>query len=336
MQGRLTKNSDWLDIVETLSVLGAIGGSIVSVVSQQLVFASIPLSLSVTLNMVNRRRLLDSINQSHQTAVTSFVQQAETQAKLGTLTEQLVQVQQVTTDLSQSQVNSNLAIASFVQENVATQAKLGTLTEQLAQLAQLTNDLSQGQNTSTLAIASFVQENAETQAELETLTNQLKQLQQLTNDLGQGTNNLQHYTQSLREEQTAIAYKVGCLREIDTCTQSIRIKPNSAQAYYNRGLAYQRLQRLEDKEAAISDFTQAIRINPKYAEAYHSRGLIHAELGNKKGAVEDLREAAKLFFEEGDIANYQTARELSKKFHDLNSQPKTDAPQEVAVGCLFS
>lgn len=241
------KNYQWLEIVETLSMVGSIGGSIASVISQQVVFASIPLSLSVALNLVNRRRLLDEINQSNQTA-----------------------------------------IAQIVQESGETQVKLGTLTEQLAEV------------------------------------------QQLTITLDQGTNNLQDYTQSLHNEQTKIAALVGCLQEIETCTQTIRANPKYAQAYYNRGLTYQRL---GDKEGAIGDFNEAILINPSYAQAYHTRGLVRADLGDKKGAVEDLREAAKHFFEEGDIANYQTARFLSKNLHDLN---RTNASEEVAVERLFS
>lgn len=287
-----SKNFHWLDIVETLSVLGSIGGSIASVVSQQVVFTSIPLSLAVGLNLINRRRLLDSIDQSNQTT-----------------------------------------IAQLTQKNVGTQTELGTLTEQLAQAQQLTTDLGQGQGTSNLAIAQLQEENVGTQAKLGTLTEQLAQAQQLTTDLGLGTSNLQDYIQVLRREQTEIADMVDCLQEIEICTQNIRINPNDTKAYYNRGLTYQHL---ENKAAAIGDYTEAVRINPSYAEAYRDRGLARADLGNRKGAVEDLREAAKLFFEAGNIANYQMARDLSKEFHELSSQSRTDAPEEVAVEYLFS
>jgi len=49
-----------------------------------------------------------------------------------------------------------------------------------------------------------------------------------------------------------------------------------------------------------------------------------------------LREAGKLFFEEGDIANYQTARDLSKQLHELNAQADEETSDQVAVGNLFS
>jgi tetratricopeptide (TPR) repeat protein len=245
-----TKKSGWLDMVETLSVIGSIGGSIASVAFQQVGFASIPLSLSITLNLVNRRRLLDTISQGNHTA-----------------------------------------IAELTQNNVETQAKLGTLTQQLADLRQLTSGVQQH------------------------------------------TSNLQEDSTQLLSEQKKIAEVVDCLQEIETCTQAIRINPNDAQAYYNRGLSYQRL---GNKEGAIGDYTEAIQLNSHHAKAYQDRGLICAELGDKKRAVRDLREAAKLFFEEGDIANYQTAKEFSQKFHELNSQPGADAPQAVAVESLFA
>ncbi|GAC1460946.1 MAG: tetratricopeptide repeat protein [Chamaesiphon sp.] len=235
-----------LDIVEILSVVGSVGGSIASVVTQQVAFASVPLSLAVTLNLLNRRHLLNSIQQSNQTA-----------------------------------------------------------------------------------IAQLVQDKGETQAKLETTTEQIAALQQLTTGLGKETSNLQDYTQNLRKEQTKIATMVGCLREIETYSQAIRINPHYASGYYNQGVTHQRL---GDKEAAICDYSDAIRLDPMYTDAYYNRGLMRVEVGDKKGAVEDLREAAKLFFEQGNIANYQKARDLSKKLHELNSQ----APESIAVKSLFS
>lgn len=284
------KKYDGLDVVEALSVLGSIGGSIASVVFQEVVFASIPLSLSVALNLANRRRLLDAINQSNQTA-----------------------------------------IAHLTQQNVATQTELGTLTEQLTEVRQLTTDM--GQSISNLSIAHLTQQNVETQAKLGTLTEQLIEVRQLTTNLGQSISNLEKYTQVTHAENTKIVEIVGCLQEISTCSQTISINSNDANAYYNRGLNYEQL---EDKESAIRDYTEAIRINPNYAEAYYKRAIARADLGNKKGAVEDLREAAKLFFDKGDIANYQKARDLSKKFHELSSQFRIDAFEELAVERLFS
>lgn len=204
---------------------------------------------------------------------------------------------------------SNLAIAQIVQENVGTQAKFGTLTEQLAEVQQQTTDLGHAQSNSNLAIAQIVQENVETQAKFGTLTEQLAEVQQQTTGLGNVTSNLEDYIHHIKSlldnEHTKIAKTVDSLRDIGTYTQSIRINCNDAEVYYKRASAYQSI---EDKKAAIGDYTEAIRINPSYAQAYHDRGLARAELGDKKGAVKDLRQAAKLFFEAGNIANYQKCK----------------------------
>lgn len=47
----------WLEIVEYLSIAGSIVGSVVAVAYQQILYAATPLSLSLLLNLVNRRRI---------------------------------------------------------------------------------------------------------------------------------------------------------------------------------------------------------------------------------------------------------------------------------------
>ena len=49
-------NRRYLEIAERLSLLGSVAGSVASVVSQQILFASVPLSLAVLLNLINRSR----------------------------------------------------------------------------------------------------------------------------------------------------------------------------------------------------------------------------------------------------------------------------------------
>lgn len=49
-------NLDWLEIAEYLALSSALIGSIAAVVSQQVMYAAIPLSLSLLLNLFNRQR----------------------------------------------------------------------------------------------------------------------------------------------------------------------------------------------------------------------------------------------------------------------------------------
>jgi tetratricopeptide (TPR) repeat protein len=73
--------------------------------------------------------------------------------------------------------------------------------------------------------------------------------------------------------------------------QAIRLKPNDAQPYYNRGLAHSRL---GAHTGAISDYNQALRLNPKFTDAYTDRGWDYYELGNYKQAISDCNNAIEL------------------------------------------
>jgi protein O-GlcNAc transferase len=57
--------------------------------------------------------------------------------------------------------------------------------------------------------------------------------------------------------------------------RAIAIKPDYAEAYYNRGNALQELKRLEE---ALASYDRAIEIKPDYAEAYSNRGNALKEL----------------------------------------------------------
>ncbi len=166
---------------------------------------------------------------------------------------------------------------------------------------------------------------------LSQVRDRLEDVQQQVLQLNQGTRDLHDYTRILDTEQKQIEEVLDCLREIEKNTQVIQTDPSHAKAYYNRGLTHQRL---GDAEAAVLDYSEAIRINDAYAKAYHNRGVARSTLGDRKGAVEDLRTAAKLFFESGDIASYQRARDLAKRIHEVGSAEQ--AEKEVPLELLFS
>ncbi|MEI6444370.1 MAG: tetratricopeptide repeat protein, partial [Nostocales cyanobacterium ELA583] len=78
---------------------------------------------------------------------------------------------------------------------------------------------------------------------------------------------------------------------IQDYNQALKINPNYADAYYNRGLTRDDL---GDKQAAIQDYNQALKINPNYADAYNNRGILRAKLGDKQGAIQDYNQALKI------------------------------------------
>ena len=103
---------------------------------------------------------------------------------------------------------------------------------------------------------------------------------------------------------------------IDIYNRAIRLNPNLAESYYNRGNAYADLGQYQK---AIADHNQAIRLNPKNADVYNNRGTIYEELGQYQKAIEDYDKAIRLkpgyitYFNRGNsysrIGQYQRAVE---------------------------
>ena len=73
--------------------------------------------------------------------------------------------------------------------------------------------------------------------------------------------------------------------------EAIRLKPDYAEAYSNRGEAKQKLRQYE---AAVDDCNEAIRLKPNYAEAYNNRGISKGKLGLIDEARKDFETALEL------------------------------------------
>src|SRR4051812_59470 len=58
--------------------------------------------------------------------------------------------------------------------------------------------------------------------------------------------------------------------------ETIRLNPNDASAYFNRGKFWDAK---GDFDRAIADYSEAIRLDPKYAAAYNNRGLAWNDKG---------------------------------------------------------
>jgi tetratricopeptide (TPR) repeat protein len=78
---------------------------------------------------------------------------------------------------------------------------------------------------------------------------------------------------------------------VDDFNEAIRLKPDYADAYNNRGGAYFKLRRYQ---LAVKDFNEAIRLKPDYADAYNNRGGTYFNQGNKKPGCYDAQRACKL------------------------------------------
>lgn len=60
------------------------------------------------------------------------------------------------------------------------------------------------------------------------------------------------------------------------------------------------------------------------------------EQGMKQKAVDDLRRAALLYFEQGDIESYHQAREMSRNIHEIRTIGNGKAQEMVVGSQLFS
>ena len=74
-------------------------------------------------------------------------------------------------------------------------------------------------------------------------------------------------------------------------SKAIELKPDYANAYYNRGCTYDDL---GESEKAIADYSKAIELKPDYAEAYNNRGVTYRKLGESEKAIADYSKAVEL------------------------------------------
>jgi len=79
--------------------------------------------------------------------------------------------------------------------------------------------------------------------------------------------------------------------ELKDYAEAIRLKPDYAEAYNNRGGARAAK---GDHDGAVKDFAESIRLKPDYANAYYNRGVARTAKGDHEGAVKDYAEAIRL------------------------------------------
>lgn len=75
------------------------------------------------------------------------------------------------------------------------------------------------------------------------------------------------------------------------CSMAVSLKPDDADAYYELGMAKDKL---GDLEGALADLSQAIRLNRDHPRASYARGTIRTNKGDLDGATSDLSEAIRI------------------------------------------
>ena len=78
---------------------------------------------------------------------------------------------------------------------------------------------------------------------------------------------------------------------IEDYNKAIRLKPDDADAYNNRGTIYTKFGQYQ---MAIEDFNNAIRLKPDDADTYFNRGFVYFNQSNIISGCEDAKKACEL------------------------------------------
>jgi tetratricopeptide (TPR) repeat protein len=114
-------------------------------------------------------------------------------------------------------------------------------------------------------------------------------------------------------------------KAISDFSEAIRLKPDFAEAYYNRGRTQG-----ADTSDAIVDCDEAIKINPKYAEAYNSRGDAWEKRGEVNRAIADYQKAIRVN-PNFELAKLNLKTLLSAQAREQTNVAAQPAPQRQAA-----
>lgn len=74
-------------------------------------------------------------------------------------------------------------------------------------------------------------------------------------------------------------------------SRSVQLDPSCGRAYFNRGMAYERI---DNFQQAIEDYTKAIELSPQDGKAYYFRGMVYQRMEMNEAAVSDMKSASAL------------------------------------------
>ena len=107
--------------------------------------------------------------------------------------------------------------------------------------------------------------------------------------------------QALLEESREAARKKDFVRALSLCTKAVKVHPDYAEAWYERGRMHTQL-RLDPtvegdvrkhEAQALEDFSMALKKNPMYGDAFFNRAMLLCSRAQYKPAAEDLLNAVR-------------------------------------------
>jgi len=131
---------------------------------------------------------------------------------------------------------------------------------------------------------------------------------------------------------TSYYYKSDYKSAIAGFNQALKLKPDDAKAYNNRGIAYKNQGKYSE---AIADYNQALKLKPDDAVAYSNRGNVYANQGKYSEAIADYYQALKLKPDLTDAYNnrgiaYAGQGKYSEAITDFNQALKLKPDYAVA------
>ena len=128
------------------------------------------------------------------------------------------------------------------------------------------------------------------------------------------------------EARNAEAKREENEKAIDHYTNAIKDKPDLAEAYNNRGMAYRDIGKFD---AAFADYNKAIELKTDYANTYNNRGIAYDDIGDLELAFADYNKAIELNPEDADAYNnrgvaYANKGELDNAIRDYNKAIELD------------
>jgi len=113
--------------------------------------------------------------------------------------------------------------------------------------------------------------------------------------------------------------------KISDYSEAIRLKPDYAEAYNNRGVAFDNKR---DYSQAIANYNEAIRLEPDDAIAYNDRGKAYIDIGDYNRAVVDFNEAIRL---KSDFPEAYNNRGIADRKTGKTDQAITDYNEAIRL-----
>ncbi|HIK28453.1 MAG: hypothetical protein N3E45_00455 [Oscillatoriaceae bacterium SKW80] len=197
----MNNKRNWLEIVEYISIAGSIVGSIVAVISQQMIYAATPISLSLVLNLLNRKRWENGWQQGGADEIIEIEKQISRNVEA--LREQILALpnQRDLGGMQAALERMGRGLAQVESEIAIQTRELGSVQANFQNLASSLKDLSEIQ-AQIEQLSQRIEERAPTlalqePADLKSVQRQIDELRQALGSLSKGIANLEREAQNL-------------------------------------------------------------------------------------------------------------------------------------------